>query len=182
LSHVFTAGALYGARRDSRCLADFSSGVVWIQTQRQEKTHVALIPLDGFLRYFGPDPRDVADVIYAKARDVVARWKDYNNAAPPGERKNVGWVFELFTHEWKGARNKQEKSVFELHLNSWAATNAQQWEEFPQITLADLKVLLKVRTTVNLDERPDRAGKSADGMNLNNKGLVFATYRLCHCP
>jgi hypothetical protein len=160
-------------------LADFSSGVVWIQTQRQDRLHVALIPLEGFVKFFGPNPRAVADTIHAKAEEVVTRWKEHNAGTRLGERKTVGFVYDIFTHEWKGAKGKQEKSVFELHINSWTATSAQQWEQgVPRIALADLKVLLKVRSTVVLDERPDKAGKSPDGLNLSSKGGLVSGFNL----
>jgi hypothetical protein len=174
------AGSLYGLRKESRSLADFSDGIAWLHTRRQNRDFAVLIPLRGFLSFFS-DLKDVGARISTKGNEVVAKWQEYNKDRPKGQRRPIGWITEICRYEWRGIRGKIDRTIFELQINSYAATAALQHEDDPQIVQGDLKILIKARTTVILDERPDKTGRDAEGMWLGNKGELFFLKAFFHC-
>jgi hypothetical protein len=163
-------GALSRARRDSRSLADFSSGVGYWYCRRAGKDFAILIPLIGWLSYFGSNPDLLADHLEAKAKELVRRWKETNCPIKDGGRHPLGWAEKVYKTEWRNPRGKNEITIFEISLNSYYHTANNQWTRNPEITLGDLKLLIKTRSSVSLDTRPDKSSLDADGLSLDNKG------------
>lgn len=129
-----------------------------------------MIPLIGWLCYFGEDPKGVADHLEDKAKEVVRRWKVLNEPIKDGTRKPIGWVEDVHKHEWRAQRGKKETSIYEISLNSYFYTTNNQWTKEPDITTRDLKLLIKVRSSVLFDNRPDKSSTDSDGLSLDNKG------------
>jgi hypothetical protein len=128
------------------------------------------LPLVAFIVYFAAAPAVLADKLEATAEQLVRRWKAINWPIVDGNRKSVGWSAEIWRHEWRGAKGKKEISVFEISLNTYFFTTNNRDTKNPNITTKDLKVLIKVRSTVSLDSRPDKSSLDAEGMSLNNRG------------
>jgi len=166
------------ARRDARSVADYSSGISYFHAKRQGKDFVALLPLETFLRYFGEDPVELANTLSTKADVVVSKWLELNKTRKKGERKPISWIGDIATFEWRSQRGKQEKSIFEIQINSYAATGAVQYLDHPVIDRGCLKLLIKVRSTVTFDSRPDKSGQEVDTrMSLDNRGDYFNVSR-----
>lgn len=131
---------------------------------------MVFVPLDGWLAYLGEDPAAVADRIENAAFELLRRWKNRNLTLRGEDRKPLAWAEEITRYSWKGPTGKKETTVWEVQLNTFALTRDHLYEKNPAVGTDEVKLLLKARTSVNAENRPDKSNVGADGLASDNKG------------
>jgi hypothetical protein len=159
------SGSLGYAKRVSKNFGNFEDGSAYFKTKGyQDRDSVVFIPLEYFLRYFADDPKGLAARILSAAQELVRRWKERNGKLPAAERRAVGWVDEILRYSWKNSSGKKQTTVYEVHLNTYGLTLNHQLEARPVVGVAEVKLLIKVRSTVTSEDRPDRSGVDEEGL------------------
>jgi hypothetical protein len=170
-------GALIQQRRLYRYLADYSSGFAIISTpkipnpnQPSAADHTALLDLAGFCRYFA-NPAQLAAHLHKKGVELMDRWRSQNSAAEVGYRRPVFYYEDISKFSWTNARNKEERTIFELQISTYMHTqHVNRSDEKPRIQLGDLKLMIKAKTTSGLSLGPDKSGQDASGFKLDRFG------------
>ena len=163
-------GSLSFPRRLSKQLADFSKGTVSFHTRSVDgRDHIFFAPLVEYLSYVGERPQELASKYEAVGEELVQRWKDKNVPLQGPDRKAVGWGEDIFRNSWKGGSGRKETSVFEVLLNSWSLTETHRNHRRPRVGSDELKLLLKTRSSLNIETRPDRSHVDAEGLAGDNR-------------
>jgi len=125
---------------------DYSTGHVQVffsphLTSLAPVCHVIVLPLGVFLDVFS-DPKKLEQGLHRHCKDVLEEWEALNAEADSlGQRTNVERVFTLHRHEWKVGYGPSHFSEFEMQINSWGFTAANNnTADPPPIEQKDLKV------------------------------------------
>jgi hypothetical protein len=132
--------------------------------------------LGPFRKYFLEDPAGLSVRIQAAAKELRRRWLERNSGLPAEERKSIGWADQIFRYEWKDSNGKKQITVWELSLNSFGMTRNHQLEDNPDVSDEEFKVLVKTRSTVNADSRPDKTLIDSEGMGPTPGGYNKELY------
>ena len=158
-------------RRLSKQTGNFKEGTAAFHTKGDDcRDFVAFVPLEGWLAYVKGDPAGLADRLERVARELLSRWHIKNLGLVGNERRPVAWYDEVCRCEWKGPTGKRETTIWEVQLNTWHLTQRNLDKRVPVVTLDDVKFLLKARSSLNADTRPDKSNQDQEGLTLDSKG------------
>lgn len=97
------------------------------------------------------DPVRLADQIEARCRRLVTTWNKHNSSpSSQGQRRKYSFNYKLAEHKWDN-----EFTICQLILNTFLFTTQTQTELRPTITLEDIQVLIKMKSTVNKRGKPE---------------------------
>lgn len=163
--HLLSAGSHSFARRQSRSYGNYADGYGSLHTLGYEgRDSVVFIPLAPFIKYFLVDPVGLSVRIQAAAKELLRRWLEKNSGLPAEERKAIGWTDLIYRYEWRDSNGKKQITVWEVSLNTFGLTRNHQLEEYPIVSEDEIKALVKTRSTVNADSRPDKTLIDSEGL------------------
>jgi hypothetical protein len=179
---LLSVGSLSFPRRQSRTYGNYAEGYGSLQTKGYEgRDSVVFVPLTPFRKYFLDDPVGLSVRLQAAAKELRRRWLEKNAGLPGEQRKAVGWSDLIFRYEWKDSNGKRQITVWELSINTYGMTRNHLLEDNPDVSEEEFKVLVKTRSTVNADSRPDKTLIDAEGMGPTpggyNKEFYVSTAR-----
>ena len=168
------AGPVAHLKRSYRLLADFSGGFVWFSTEREQRGHHIVVPIEGFLGYVAGEPKVLARRLESAGRELIRRWREHNLPVVDGNRKALGWSEEICSFVWRDQQGASQRSCFDLLLNTYFYTRNNRYGKPSRMTLDDVKVLIKVRSTVGLNQGPDRSSLDEEGLQTDCRGYNHA--------
>jgi hypothetical protein len=107
---------------------------------KKDKAYVAIIDLLSFLTYFG-NPSELFTHLNKKAQNVVSSWNSQNGPKEAyGRRRPTKYEEEIARYVWHDRKGQEEKSIYELIINTYKFTKNADKAEKPRIKLENLKV------------------------------------------
>lgn len=165
-------------RRMYKYLANYGTGFAILSTPRAPNVnqaagseHICLLDLENFLRYFA-NPNELATHLQTRGRELMVRWRALNKDTQVGFRRPVFFYEDVAVYRWINSKKKEERSVFELQISTYHHTkNVDQSTEKPKIQASDLKLLIKIKTSVNCDNHgPDESSQAQRGWRQDGHG------------
>ena len=97
--------------------------------------------MDGFLATFG-DLDGLHKLLNSKISEILQEWKSLNAGKEMmGTRSPVQKLFNIAGYTWTNKKGKQERSWYDLQLNTYGFTMKNQREVKPIIRTKDVTVI-----------------------------------------
>ena len=68
--------------------------------------------------------------------------------------------------------------MFDLILNTWSLTQDHQEDVDPEVSTEEVRVLIKARSSVHQEGRPDLSNVDEDGLSSDNRGFNKELFHL----
>jgi hypothetical protein len=170
-------GSLLLMRRIYKSLGNYESGFAIISTpktphpnQPEGAQHVCLIDLENFLRYFG-NPLELASRLVTKAKELMVQWRSANTDLDAESRRPLFYFENVAEYKWFNAKKKAERSIWELQISSYQhVLHLNNSGGKTKIAFEDLKLIIKLATSVGVNQGPDRSGANGNGMRQDRHG------------
>ena len=138
-----------------------------------EYNKVGIFPLHVLLSYFSEGP-SLAAAMEGKAAELYENWHRKNAHLPAEARQPENLTYILDGHAWPNENGVIEQSFCELELtNYWAAKESLQ-SESTELTLDDINVVMRIRSTLYDGASQVAAGSTGDdNAKLYSKGMGY---------
>jgi hypothetical protein len=107
---------------------------------KRDKTYSAILDLLSFLTYFA-NPNELFTHLHKKAQGVISSWNAQNGPKEAyGRRRPTKYEEEITRYCWTDRRGQEEKTIYELIINTYNFTKNADKAEKPKIKMENLKV------------------------------------------